>query len=148
MVPHFTITVNRLIISKHVWMPFFFSLISFKSLLRISCPWLLSLTSSHKVTNLSSLPPLFMPLLLRTVWNSLFRNPPPVLKWNGGVLNRLHLALEQDPTSSLFVKYRYSSLRVMLSLVGVAVGAVNLGEGLKGGNRIKRGREKEAAVAF
>lgn len=63
-------------------------------------------------------------------------------------MNRLHLALEQDPTSSLFVKYRYSSLRVMLSLVGVAVGAVNLGEGVKGGNRIKRGREREAAVAF
>lgn len=56
--------------------------------------------------------------------------------------------MEQDTTSSLFVKYRYSSLRVMLSLVGAAVGAMNLGEGVKGGNRIKRGRENEAAVAF
>lgn len=56
--------------------------------------------------------------------------------------------MEQDTTSSLFVKYRYSSLRVMLSLVGAAVGVMNLGEGVKGGNRIKRGRENEAAVAF
>lgn len=49
------------------------------------------------------------------------------LNESGGVLNWLHSALEQDITNRLFVKQRYSSLRVMLSVVAAVVGIVDLG---------------------